>query len=58
VIADNGRGAPQQPAAGMGLRNLRERALMLPGGHFELDARPDGGLRVAVSFLVVETSSR
>jgi signal transduction histidine kinase len=58
VIADNGRGAPQKPAAGMGLRNLRERALLLPGGHFELDERPDGGLRVAVSFLVVETSSR
>jgi len=58
VIADNGRGTPQQPVAGMGLRNLRERALLLPGGRFELDARPDGGLRVAVSFLVMETSSR
>lgn len=58
VIADNGRGAPQQPAPGMGLRNLRERALLLPGGQFELDEPPDGGLRVAVSFLVVETPSR
>jgi signal transduction histidine kinase len=58
VIADNGRGTPLPPEAGMGLRNLRERALLLPGGHFELDERTGGGLRVAVSFLVVETSSR
>ncbi|HEU4665898.1 MAG TPA: histidine kinase [Dokdonella sp.] len=58
VIADNGRGAPQAPAAGMGLRNLRERALLLPGGRLDLAARPDGGLRVAVSFAVVETAEQ
>ena len=58
VIADNGRGAPEAPAAGMGLRNLRERALLLPGGHLELAPRPEGGLRVAVSFNVVETADQ
>lgn len=58
VIADNGRGAPQAPAAGMGLRNLRERALLLPGGRLDLAPRPDGGLRVAVSFAVVETADQ
>jgi len=58
VIADNGRGAPQVPAAGMGLRNLRERALLLPGGRLDLAPRPDGGLRVAVSFAVVETADQ
>jgi signal transduction histidine kinase len=58
VIADNGRGAPQAPAAGMGLRNLRERALLLPGGRIDLAPRPEGGLRVAVSFAVVETADQ
>jgi signal transduction histidine kinase len=42
----------------MGLRNLRERALMLPGGRLDLAARPDGGLRVAVSFAVMETADQ
>jgi signal transduction histidine kinase len=42
----------------MGLRNLRERALLLPGGRLDLAPRPDGGLRVAVSFSVVETADR
>ena len=38
-------------APGMGLRNMRERAQALPGGRFALDARPDRGTRVTVSFL-------
>jgi signal transduction histidine kinase len=51
VIADNGRGLLDDPASGMGLRNMRERANALPGGRFELDAPPAGGTRVTVSFL-------
>lgn len=51
VIADNGRGLPDEPASGMGLRNMRERANALSGGRFELDAPPSGGTRVTVSFL-------
>jgi signal transduction histidine kinase len=50
VIADNGRGTPDKPAPGMGLRNMRERAQALPGGRFELDAPPGRGTRVTVSF--------
>jgi signal transduction histidine kinase len=57
VIADNGKGVPDEPVSGMGLQNMRERALLLPGGHFEFDARRDGGVRVAVSFLAAEVSS-
>ncbi|MEO5558311.1 MAG: sensor histidine kinase [Dokdonella sp.] len=51
AIADNGQGTPDEPASGMGLRNMRERAQALPGGRFELDASPDRGTRVTVSFL-------
>jgi signal transduction histidine kinase len=51
AIADNGHGTPNEPAPGMGLRNMRERAQALPGGRFALDARPDRGTRVTVSFL-------
>ena len=58
TIADNGRGAPDEPAPGMGLRNMRERAQALPGGRFEFNALPGRGTRVAVSFLVAEISSR
>jgi signal transduction histidine kinase len=59
VIADNGRGRPDETAAGMGLRNMRERAQALPAGRFEFDALPGRGTRVSVSFLVdVESSSR
>jgi signal transduction histidine kinase len=55
AISDNGRGAPAEPASGMGLRNMRERAQALPGGRFEFDTAPGRGTRVAVSFLVAET---
>lgn len=51
TIADNGQGTPDEPASGMGLRNMRERAQALPGGCFKLDAPPDRGTRVTVSFL-------
>ncbi|MEO7757152.1 MAG: sensor histidine kinase [Dokdonella sp.] len=50
VIADNGRGLPDESSPGMGLRNMRERANALPGGRFELDAPPSGGTRVTISF--------
>jgi signal transduction histidine kinase len=51
TIADNGRGTPDEPASGMGLRNMRERAQALPDGRFELDAPPGQGTRVTISFL-------
>ncbi len=54
AIADNGRGMPDEPGPGMGLRNMRERAQALPAGRFEFDALPGRGTRVSVSFLVAE----
>lgn len=57
-ITDNGRGTPDEPVSGMGLRNMRERAQALPGGRFELDALPGRGTRVTVSFLAAENTSR
>ncbi len=54
AIADNGRGMPDEPGPGMGLRNMRERAQALPAGRFEFDALPSRGTRVTVSFLVAE----
>ncbi len=57
-IGDNGRGAPDEPSAGMGLRNMRERAYALPGGRFEFDAMAGRGSRVVVDFLAAEISSR
>ena len=53
-IADNGRGIASDSASGMGLSNMRARAELLPGGRFEIDARPGQGTRVAVSFVVAE----
>ena len=56
VIADNGRGVPDNPAPGMGLGNMRERAQALPAGSFEFDTAPGRGTRITVSFLA-ETPS-
>jgi len=50
VVADNGQGTPDEPASGMGLRNMRERALALPEGRFSLDQPPGGGTHVTVRF--------
>jgi len=50
VVADNGQGTPDEPASGMGLRNMRERAQALPEGRFSLDQPPGGGTRVTVRF--------
>ena len=55
AITDNGCGMPGEPAAGMGLGNMRDRARELPGGRFDLDTAPVGGTRVIVSFLVAES---
>jgi signal transduction histidine kinase len=40
-ISDDGRGLPDEPTGGLGLGNLRERALSL-GGDLELGSRHDG----------------
>ena len=54
VITDNGRGAPDEPAPGMGLRNMRERVQALPGGRFGFDTTPAGGACVTASFIAAE----
>ena len=41
-ITDNGRGMPEQPSAGLGLRNMASRAEAL-GGRFEIRAGDGGG---------------
>ena len=51
-VADNGRGAIDESAPGMGLRNMRERAQALPAGRFAIDASAGRGTRVSVSFLL------
>ncbi|HET9032994.1 MAG TPA: sensor histidine kinase [Dokdonella sp.] len=50
IIDDNGSGAADPSTRGMGLRNMRDRAETLPGGHFEFDSTPGRGTRVTVSF--------
>jgi signal transduction histidine kinase len=49
-IADNGSGAIDGAAPGMGIANMRERAALLPGGRFAIAGEPGGGSRVSVSF--------
>jgi signal transduction histidine kinase len=44
-VSDDGRGLPDQPATGMGLRGMRERAEAL-GGRLTLGSRAGGGCRV------------
>lgn len=49
-VKDNGRGFHQDdPADGIGLINMRERAELL-GGSFEIKSRPDSGTRLRVAF--------
>lgn len=55
VVADNGRGASNEPTSGMGLRNMRERAQALPAGRFELEFAPGRGTRVTISFHIEAT---
>jgi len=42
VIVDNGRGANEEARPGMGLGNMRERAALLPSGHFEFSSSESG----------------
>jgi signal transduction histidine kinase len=44
-VSDDGRGLPDSPPTGMGLRGMRERAESL-GGHLTLATRPGGGCRL------------
>lgn len=50
AIVDNGRGAGDETRPGMGLGNMRERAMSLAGGRFEFASGADHGTRVAVVF--------
>lgn len=53
TIADNGRGHDHGATpAGMGIANMRERAVSLPSGRFYLDGGSDRGTRINVSFSV------
>ncbi|MEO7430521.1 MAG: sensor histidine kinase [Dokdonella sp.] len=55
TISDNGLGTPDEPASGMGLRNMRERAQALPEGRFSLDKPSGGGTQVTVRFFAEVT---
>jgi len=55
VIADNGKGTAPDHGSGMGLRNMRERVEMLPGGRFEFDSEPGRGTRIRASFRIEES---
>ena len=54
VITDNGQGAAADHGGGMGLRNMRERVEMLPGGRFEFSSEPGRGTRITASFKIEE----
>ncbi len=50
AICDDGQGFNQQaPAAGIGLRSMRERAERLPGGAFEVDSTPGRGTTLRIT---------
>jgi signal transduction histidine kinase len=55
-IDDDGSGASGDASAGMGLRNMRQRAESLPHGRFEFESGADG-TRVGVSFSDTEARS-
>jgi signal transduction histidine kinase len=53
TITDNGRGYNRNATlTGMGIANMRERALSLPDGQFDLDGDSAQGTRIKVSFSV------
>jgi signal transduction histidine kinase len=54
VITDNGKGAAADHGNGMGLRNMRERIEMLPGGRFEFSSEQGRGTRITASFKIEE----
>jgi signal transduction histidine kinase len=49
-VRDDGRGVSGAPAAGHGLRNLRERAQALPDGRFAWRGEPDRGVVVRIDW--------
>lgn len=54
-IADNGRGMNEATTtAGMGLRNMRERAQALPHGRYSLTASAGAGTRIEIGFRLLE----
>lgn len=52
TITDNGKGNAQQSASGMGIANMRNRALELVQGAFEFDSQPGQGTSIEVSCLL------
>src|SRR5579885_2352290 len=56
AIVDNGRGTTEDDRPGMGLANMRERALALPGGRFVLERAPESGTRVCVRFSLARSN--
>ena len=48
TVTDDGRGLPEHPRAGVGLRSMSERAAEL-GGTLSISARPGGGTVVRAS---------
>ncbi len=51
AVCDNGQGFDSAlPTTGMGLQSMRQRALALPGGRFELSSAPDSGVCIRVYF--------
>jgi signal transduction histidine kinase len=51
-IVDNGRGVQDSAQSGMGLGNMRERALSLPDGRFDFSSAGDSGTRVRITFSI------
>ena len=57
VARDNGRGASETPAAGNGLRGMRER-LAAYGGQVEIQTRPGQGFCLTLYLPVVQATDR
>lgn len=53
-VTDDGRGLPAEPAGGVGLASIRERAAEL-GGSSSVGPAPGGGVRVSASLPLQET---
>ncbi|MBV6414110.1 MAG: HAMP domain-containing protein [Xanthomonadales bacterium] len=50
VIEDDGRGTARQSTQGMGIANMRQRAIGLPAGSFVIGAGATAGTRIEVEF--------
>lgn len=53
-IADDGRGGARESALGMGLANMRQRAMSLPGAEFSIVSPEGGGTLVRLRFALEE----